>query len=809
MKTSCIMRNLPDVLLMKNMASDIISTIEHGDNSSPPPQHEKDQKQQSPPLSIVLYHCGLLLNCYQVSSYNSINTIELREAFEALVQNSGTECKIALEDLSRALVCLLNKHGNSINGFGIGSPSGGSKRKNKRNKDNNSTGLTVEQQEALRSISGITTSSSTACRMLMIDHEGNDSPELCIKLISYYDESMTIDKNSNSDVNSYLSPEMKSCVHDAITHLVYDGVIQARGAILNSTTFGRSLSDDALLPKKNSPGAAANVFGMRDKRWDNLVVHSKRSPFDVYVGRDCKGLQGVTKIDARWCNPFKMGKGVSKEDVVRQHRDWVISQPSLVADIKKELRGKILGCSPQDYHGHTLAAIANSDDVNTINEVSDEENDLDEDEHLVRVMNALQTLLNESRACLGDVMASQLGKNETGRCLSWSEGIQAAFQDNEQRRYLLQSLQAAPTSVSLAAEASKLAATASSFQPKQLSISKQHPKLAQQARLSPGDLSIDQVRAVLPHLGEGYIEAALACYNSDVAQTLSALSSPNKDELHPRLIHLDPQLPKRKADKRKETYDTKADAKANEIQKSHMRAMEKSAENTAFLLSSAMEYNDDYDDQYDDLGGDFVAANDGGMYDLGNNDTYEKVKIYNQVSRQVETEGKFWEENRNTNRVQKAGPQSKKNKKKDDNDNTKADDDEGQDSDDEKGKKYRGPDKGKGGRLIGPDGKYLPRQKKGNRGGGGQQQQQQSSQAKKNQPNDSNSNKSSQAKKNQPNDSNSNNNSKGDAKAGTTSSDGKNANLTKIQKRRKNDNKSKVGNHHRKDRALKKTGGMM
>ena len=31
-------------------------------------------------------------------------------------------------------------------------------------------------------------------------------------------------------------------------------------------------------------------------------------------------------------------------------------------------------------------------------------------------------------------------------------------------------------------------------------------------------------------------------------------------------------------------------------------------------------------------------------------------------------------------------------------------------------------------------------------------------------------------------------------------------NITKIQKRRKNDNKAKIGNHHRKERALKKTG---
>ncbi len=91
-----------------------------------------------------------------------------------------------------------------------------------------------------------------------------------------------------------------------------------------------------------------------------LVVHCKRSPFDVYVGRG----QGSS-----WGNPFTWKKGtlaefeVPMDEVLPRYRAWVLSQPELVARIKRELRGKILGCwcAPKPCHGDILAAIANDD----------------------------------------------------------------------------------------------------------------------------------------------------------------------------------------------------------------------------------------------------------------------------------------------------------------------------------------------------------------------------------------------------------------------------------------------------------------
>lgn len=115
------------------------------------------------------------------------------------------------------------------------------------------------------------------------------------------------------------------------------------------------------------------------------------------------------------------------------------------------------------------------------------------------------------------------------------------------------------------------------------------------------------------------------------------------------------------------------------------------------------------------------------------------------------------EENRNLNRVKQ------QNKKK------------AQDGSDEaEPKTYRGPDRGKGGRAIGPDGKYLPRKKGGKKGKAKEQQQQDNS---------------------------------GDKtkKAGTSTEKGATGDMqTKIQQKRKNQNKAKIANHHRKERAQKK-----
>jgi hypothetical protein len=92
-----------------------------------------------------------------------------------------------------------------------------------------------------------------------------------------------------------------------------------------------------------------------------LVVHCKRAPFDVYIGRPSK-----------WGNPFKIvHPRRTRERAIEDYRLWINGAPILVqthgdppskADIRRELRGKVLGCycAPLPCHGDVLAEIANA-----------------------------------------------------------------------------------------------------------------------------------------------------------------------------------------------------------------------------------------------------------------------------------------------------------------------------------------------------------------------------------------------------------------------------------------------------------------
>jgi len=98
-----------------------------------------------------------------------------------------------------------------------------------------------------------------------------------------------------------------------------------------------------------------------------LVVHCKRDPFDIYVGRTPNGAQ-------KWGNPFSWKEGtlaeflVSKEECLPRYIEWVNAQPALLARIRERLPAKRLGCWCRPVggfqgrllcHGQVLAGIAN------------------------------------------------------------------------------------------------------------------------------------------------------------------------------------------------------------------------------------------------------------------------------------------------------------------------------------------------------------------------------------------------------------------------------------------------------------------
>lgn len=79
------------------------------------------------------------------------------------------------------------------------------------------------------------------------------------------------------------------------------------------------------------------------------VVHCKREPFDVYVGRP-----------GPWGNPFRIGRDGDRAEVIRKYERWIRARPELVARARRELRGKVLGCfcAPLPCHGDVLLRIA-------------------------------------------------------------------------------------------------------------------------------------------------------------------------------------------------------------------------------------------------------------------------------------------------------------------------------------------------------------------------------------------------------------------------------------------------------------------
>lgn len=88
----------------------------------------------------------------------------------------------------------------------------------------------------------------------------------------------------------------------------------------------------------------------------HYVVHCKKSPFDVYIGRG-----------SIWGNPFSIGADGTREEVIEKYREYLTNSP-LMHHVR-ELRGKILGCwcAPLACHGDILAAIANQEEGDKCN----------------------------------------------------------------------------------------------------------------------------------------------------------------------------------------------------------------------------------------------------------------------------------------------------------------------------------------------------------------------------------------------------------------------------------------------------------
>jgi len=81
------------------------------------------------------------------------------------------------------------------------------------------------------------------------------------------------------------------------------------------------------------------------------VVHCKREPYDIYIGRP-----------SIWGNPFTIGPDGTRIEVIEKYRDYLLNNPKLLAALPM-LRGKVLGCwcAPKSCHGDILVELANKE----------------------------------------------------------------------------------------------------------------------------------------------------------------------------------------------------------------------------------------------------------------------------------------------------------------------------------------------------------------------------------------------------------------------------------------------------------------
>ena len=63
----------------------------------------------------------------------------------------------------------------------------------------------------------------------------------------------------------------------------------------------------------------------------NRIVHCKREPYDIYIGRPGK-----------WGNPFEIGRDGIREEVTKKYEEW-IRHSNLMDDLQELTRPWVVG----------------------------------------------------------------------------------------------------------------------------------------------------------------------------------------------------------------------------------------------------------------------------------------------------------------------------------------------------------------------------------------------------------------------------------------------------------------------------------
>lgn len=88
------------------------------------------------------------------------------------------------------------------------------------------------------------------------------------------------------------------------------------------------------------------------------VVHCKKMPYDIYIGRPSKWGNPFTHLKDKKTSAKHMVR--NREEAVEAYRQWITTGEGkhLLNDLS-ELKGKVLGCwcKPQSCHGDILVEL--------------------------------------------------------------------------------------------------------------------------------------------------------------------------------------------------------------------------------------------------------------------------------------------------------------------------------------------------------------------------------------------------------------------------------------------------------------------
>jgi hypothetical protein len=93
---------------------------------------------------------------------------------------------------------------------------------------------------------------------------------------------------------------------------------------------------------------------------ETKVVHCKKEPYDVYIGRGQGSIWGNPYTHIKDKNTLAKYVVSSREEAIRKYEQYLLNNKTLMGKIE-ELRGKTLGCwcKPKSCHGDIIIKVLN------------------------------------------------------------------------------------------------------------------------------------------------------------------------------------------------------------------------------------------------------------------------------------------------------------------------------------------------------------------------------------------------------------------------------------------------------------------